>query len=559
VSQLVSSQLWWQGPEWLSKDSSKWPETRNKVDNVGSLDEKECELKQVISFGANIHIFPQVIDTSRFQKYSILIRSLAYACKFIDMLQNKVPLSDLSIADWGKAEILIIKQIQAVHFSEEIACIRSGRSLSKSSVLIKYSPYLDAEGVLRVQGRLECSRLLTHEQKHPIILPKIDKFTELLIQHEHKRLNHSQTTTVLASLRERFWIINGRQIIKSVIHRCVLCRRLFGKVGTQVEAPLPHDGIDEPEEGDNAPFYTSGVDFCGPFHVKIKRTVEKIYVALFTCAITRAVHLEVVSDLSTKKFLMSLRRFCSRRGLVKTLYSDNARTLERAAKDIAHLFNMVNDTEVSAYLVSQKTEWKFICPRSPWWGGFYERLMRSIKNSMRAVLGNSLVTIEEFQTVLCETEALLNSRPLTRVGTDPEEALCLTPAHFLIGKNLTTLPPGGKLSDDKIVESNSEVLGKRWRNRRQLTNSLSNRLRHEYLLQLKTVNQLRGVPTTPLKVGEVVILADDGKSRLNWERGVITECHTGRDGLIRSYSVKVPSGRILRRPIQLLISLEVAE
>ncbi|KAL0146824.1 hypothetical protein M9458_057763, partial [Cirrhinus mrigala] len=201
-------------------------------------------------------------------------------------------------------------------------------------------------------------------------------------------------------------------------------------------APLPRDRITE-----TPPFKVTGVDFAGPLYVKNDRVLCNAYITLFTCAVTRAVHLELVSSQSTESFLLALKRFISRRGLCKIIYSDNAKRFKRANQDLSELWQAIKDPQLLEYFSGKGIVWRFIVERAAWWGGFWERLVRSVKTCLRMVLGRASITFEEMSTLLMEVEATLNSRPLTFVHNEVDEPQPLTPAHFLVSERLTALPP----------------------------------------------------------------------------------------------------------------------
>lgn len=140
---------------------------------------------------------------------------------------------------------------------------------------------------------------------------------------------HAGVRDTLVQIREKYWILRAKQIVKKVVSRCTLCKRFKVKAGQQTTAPLPKDRITE-----SPPFEVTGLYFAGPLYVKAQGSIKKSYIALFTCAVTRAIHLELVSDQSTENFLLALKRFTSRRGLCKVIYSDNAKTFKRADNDL---------------------------------------------------------------------------------------------------------------------------------------------------------------------------------------------------------------------------------
>lgn len=223
-------------------------------------------------------------------------------------------------------------------------------------------------------------------------------------------------------------------MMKRCVKCCLICKRARVKAGQQVSAPLPRERINTTAQA----FETTGVDFAGPLYVKPDN--KKVYIALFTCAVTRAVHLELVTDLSTDAFLLAFRRFISRRGICNVIYSDNARTFKRAEQDLKYMWTLMKGKEMQELFTEKRISWRYIVERAAWWGGMWERLVRSIKMCLRKVLGRSCLEHEELQTLICEVEAVINSRPLTYLHTESSEPSPLTPAHILTGQRITTLP-----------------------------------------------------------------------------------------------------------------------
>ncbi|GFX03422.1 integrase catalytic domain-containing protein [Trichonephila clavipes] len=207
-------------------------------------------------------------------------------------------------------------------------------------------------------------------------------------------------------LRRKFWIPKGRQLVKKVIKKCLICRKYSLKPANQITAQLPKDRLLE-----NTPLEICGLDFAGPILYKCDKEVKKCYFAIFTCARTRGIHLELVSSMSTKHFLLAFRRFTCRQGNCSVVYSDNAKSFKAASKDLIYFAKILKNSEFKDFISSRGITWKFIVERAPWWGGFYERLVKSVKDPLRKILGKALLTFEELATILVEIEYIVNSRP----------------------------------------------------------------------------------------------------------------------------------------------------
>jgi Integrase zinc binding domain len=161
-----------------------------------------------------------------------------------------------------------------------------------------------------------------------MLTANIHRFVILLIRSVHFQMMHARVRDTLVELRQSCWIIKGRQVVKQVLKTCVPCNKIHRRPFQQPTAPLPMDRCSFSQ-----PFDVTGLDFAGPFY--LKETKDKAWMCLFTRAVTRAVHLELVRSMSTPCFLMALERFFSRRAIPRIIYSDNARTFKCAARNIA--------------------------------------------------------------------------------------------------------------------------------------------------------------------------------------------------------------------------------
>lgn len=344
----------------------------------------------------------------------------------------------LKTEEIGEARLKLLRQVQREAFEDELNQLERGKQCSGSSDLRTLNVFIDGRGLLRLRGRLQHSDL-GYETARSVVLPSTHHFVELLIFSTHRRLLHAGCMDTLTQLRETFWIIRARQVVKKALSRCLVCRRMSSKSATEPVAPLPRDRVMEVD-----PFAVTGLDFAGPVLTKDEGKIKKkSYILLLTFAVTRAIHLEVVSDPSTGSFLLAFRGIVARRGLCQTIYSDNAQTFHRESAEFRKIWKTMREQKSLNYLSSQGINWNFIAPRAAWWGGFWERLVRSVKTPLKKVLGCSYVTYEELSTILTEIEAVINSRPLTSISSDPDKPEPLTPAHFFVGKRLTSLPTRG--------------------------------------------------------------------------------------------------------------------
>ena len=406
ADELMLSQKWLKGPERL-------------LDETTLLDDSEetelCDIREELNSKSLIAVRTddtQLLDVARWGKLEKAYRIMAWILRFVNNSRGARKSGDLAREELVQARTTLIGTVQRQELKQECEDLESGSTVSRRSRIHKLSPYMGEDGLLRVRGRLENTEL-TYEEKHPIIVPK-GHFAVLLVRSQHLLLNHAGVNSMLTSLRDEYWIIGSRRIAKRVKKQCVACQRLDSLHLEAPMAPLPATRVKEAR-----PFSVIGVDHAGPLYCADRR--GKVYILLFTCAVVRAVHLELVNFLNLEEFIMAFRRFVARRGMPKVIWSDNAQTFKAACPRLVKTFGPL------------APKWNYIVPRSPWWGGWWERLVRSVKSGLRKTLRTRSLTRAELEVTLYEIEACINSRPLTFVGDNLQDRVPLTPAHFLIG------------------------------------------------------------------------------------------------------------------------------
>lgn len=252
---------------------------------------------------------------------------------------------------------------------------------------------------------------------------------------------HAGPSLLCASISLRFHVINLRRIVRHITRECVTCKRYTGKVSSQLQGQLPPERVTP-----GSVFEKVGVDYAGPFNIKYgfvrKPTIVKAYVCLFVSLSIKAVHLEIVSDLTTEAFMAALRCFISRRGLI---WSDNGTNFVGANRELKELYQFLSNknsiSTITEFCSTKTIEWRFIPERSPHFGGLWESAVKSMKTHLRRITADVKLTFEELNTIICQIEACLNSRPLIPLNhTNDDTVECLTPSHFLIGRLLTALP-----------------------------------------------------------------------------------------------------------------------
>ena len=340
--------------------------------------------------------------------------------------------------------------------------------------------FIDERGIIHSRGRLQNS-MLPYETKSPMLLPRNNHFTKLVIEDCHSRVLHCGVKDTLVELRTRFWVPRGRQYVKFVIHHCLVCKKM---TGASYDKPPPGD-LPSFRLCEVLAFTNVGVDMAGPLFIKVpgsnqESSTQKVWICLFTCGSSRAVHLEIVPTMNTDAFIRCLSRFCSRRGTPSMIISDNAKTFKVASKLLLKLFQ---SPEVQAFLTKKRIVWKFILEKSPWIGGFYERMVGLLKRILRKILANARLDYEELLTVVTEVESTLISRPISYVyAEETEEPIC--PSHLVTGKRLTSLP---EYQETDLLPDNESLvtLTQRYQYVCTLLKHFWKRFSREYLVDLR--------------------------------------------------------------------------
>lgn len=545
INMLINSR-WLYGPAFLWEDKNKWPKP---IFFPAMTDDKEQKK------GADIHINSRIAATeskkdsaplnrfiNHFSSWNKLLIATVWILKYkLFLLKSTTPSKEISIDDLRKAEAFLISYIQKTEFTEYEQLI-SKHFLSKSSRLRSLRPFVKND-IMHVGGRLSHVDWLDTWNKHPIILPK-GHFANLLIRHCHSAYGHVGIEHVLALLREKYWIIQGKSSIKNIIRKCITCQRYNKSTSKQLMSDLPIDRVMPNLQA----FTITGVDFFGPMYVKIGRARAKRYGCIFTCFNSRATHLELCNDLSAHSFLQAFRRFVNRRGTPEKIYSDNGTNFIASEKELNREIKNWNKKHVEDYMKLKKIEWHFNPPGASHMGGVWERIIREIKRILKKTILEQVLSEEDLRTLLTEIENILNSRPLTPVSSDISDCNPLTPAHALFLNPPIVLPPS--------LLSNEDYPHKRWKQIQYLSHVFWKKWIKQYLPLLQKRNKwLRKNPN--FQVGDLVLITDENLSRGKWPLARVTKVNTGRDGLVRSAHLKSRRG-LLVRPITKLIHLELS-
>ncbi|XP_066258792.1 uncharacterized protein [Euwallacea similis] len=380
------------------------------------------------------------------------------------------------VAETGRLRIA-----QRDSFPDEYDRLTGGIALSPKSKLLSLSPFVDREGVMRVGGRLRNSPY-HFDKKHPMLLSPKHRLSRMLCEYEHKRLMHAGPQLLFSSIREKFWIVASRNLIRATVRNCIACSRFNPQCLVPIMGDLPQERLTV-----GRVFSVVGVDYMGPLHIRDKKgrgsRLSKCYVSVFICFATKALHLELVSDLSS-------------------------------------------------------VQWYFIPAQSPHFGGLWEAGVKSVKHHLKRVAGNANLTFEQLITLLAQIEAILNSRPLSPMSQDPNDLTPLSPAHFLIGRSTTELPdpdlqhvPANRLSVFQRIQLIKQHFWKQWS--KEYISELQQRVKW------KTQQQ-------DVQEGVLVLVKEDNFPPSKWRMGRIVAVHPGRDGVNRVATIRTSSGLVKR-------------
>ncbi|XP_058836392.1 uncharacterized protein LOC131692967 [Topomyia yanbarensis] len=523
-TQLQYQPLWFEGPLWVCRAHSTWPESaviQSELDS--SLLEEKPSASLPVQTKPQSDIF--LLRSSFPDLVRIVARIRRFAYNALPRNRSSRRLEHLSSTEYNDAVTILVRVAQHESFPEEIAALSKGEPIKSSSKLLSSNPRL-VDGILRVGGRLAHAPVSEY-RKHPMILHHQHPLAKLVMEHYHRKLFHAGQQLLIASVRERFWPTRIRDLARWTIHRCVQCFRNKPKVHEQLMADLPSVRVTPA-----AAFLKVGIDFCGPFYIRYpvrRSTPVKSFVCIFVCLATKAVHMEVVADLSTQAFLAAFKRFVAVRGKPQLVMCDNATNFVGANRELEELrlqlYNQQFQYEMIKASEEEGIDFKFIPPRSPNFGGLWEAAVKSFKGHFRKTIGTRPLTYDELHTIVQQVAAILNSRPLTPLSNDPNDYTVLTPGHFLVGRPLTAIPepdlqeiPENRLSQWQRTQGFVQQLCRKWKT--QYLSDLHNRT--------KWTRQRNNIT-----VGTMVLVKEENLPPQKWRLGRVAELFTGEDGNIR--------------------------
>ena len=546
VAQLLASN-WFTGPDFLwSTDMVKLSSIEPSL-MLGDPEVRACSLHTQSEDSSDL--------LDRFSRYSDWIFVSRIVARILRLFHSDVESRFLTVEEIDRAGLCLIRLVQEAVFRNERKALIKGQAIPLTSKLRNLDLYVTND-IIRVGGRLRNSSLPLN-QKHPVLLPRDGHVTQLIVAHCHKQIHHQGRGQTLNEIRSRgYWILGGSRVVADYIHNCVQCRKLRRPVQEQKMADLPPDRV-EP----TPPFSFCGMDCFGPFVTKQGRKEYKRYGLLFTCMCSRAVHIEMLEDLSTDSFLVGLRCFVALRGTVMQIRSDQGSNFVGASHELAAALNELDISRITTFLTGKQCDFIFNAPHSSHAGGVWERQIRttrSVLNSTIALCGTRLDDAS-LRCLFYEAMLIINSRPLTAVDSDPNVET-ITPNHLITMKSTAPLPPPGKFVKEDMYAR------KRWRRVQYLMEQFWSRWRKEYLQNLSE-RQKWNKPRRNVQVGDIVMLTDTEVPRMHWPLATVIEATKDDDGLVRRIKARMSSssldknGRpgkqasVLERPIQKVVVL----
>ncbi|CAK1583774.1 unnamed protein product [Parnassius mnemosyne] len=539
-SEIAYHRLWLEGASWLRNKKIDYPFSKFVNTNI------EERIVKIHSAAVNT-VDDQDAMWYKFSSLMKLLRVVAYCRRF---LKKKKDISAyLKTEEIKEALHIMIKKAQIKEFNEEIETLKKGNFIQKKSKLISFNPFLDDKGILRIGGRIYHATV-NRDTKHPALIPHDSYLAGVLVREAHIRTLHGGPQVMINYLRSKYWILRDKSLVKNHFRKCVTCIRFSAQNQTQLMGQLPPSRV-RPSRA----FSCSGVDYAGPINIRVSKGRSnrsyKGYICLFICMATRAIHLEVVSDMSSESFLAAFRRFTARRGHCMELFSDNGTNFVGAARELKQLFNeeKSRNSKIGEWLESHDTKWHFNPPQAPNFGGLWEAGIKSTKYHLERVIGNSTLTYEEMSTLLTQIEACLNSRPMTSITDDKGEYFALTPSHFLVGEPLIPAP-------DHQYDTSINLL-RRWHLCQRMIQDFWKQWSQEYLTHF--MHRYKWAHSNPEpKIGDVVLVRETDLPPARWLLGRIVKKHPGVDKVTRVVSLRFKNS-IIKRPVSKLIVLPICE
>ena len=532
ISEIANNGIWQNGPVFLQTEEKDWP-----TKEASRSDIKLPELKQKFIVAAVEAAKETLLSRFNLNRYSQLRRLVWVTARLLRLYRRyktpEVPTgSHPTVTDMKDAKTMWIKEAQ------------TSLDLAKCKQL---RPSLE-DGIVVVGGRTERWMQATWNKQKFVLLPKDHQLSHLIVSHEHTAGGHLGTAATIDKIRSNYWIIGVTKMVKSLIGKCVPCRRARKKLYSQVMSPLPVERIKP-----SPPFAFVAVDMFGPFTIKgevQKRTRGKCYGVLFTCMSCRAVYVDVAKDYSTDAFMQVIRRFASIRGWPTKVFSDPGSQLVGASKELKAAVADIEWEVVREYGIKNEVEWSFSPGDAPWYNGAVESLVKTVKKALNASIGENILSFSELLTCMFEAGQLVNQRPIGLHPGNPEDGTYLSPNDLLLGRASTNTPQGPfkeRASDKHRHDFLQQIVSRFWK---RWTREVFPNL----VIQKKWHTAERN-----LCEGDVVLVQDANALRGVWKMAKVTRTIVSADNRVRRVFITYVSGngtkQEVERAVQKLILL----
>lgn len=547
----LKKQFWNCGPTWISHDRSNWP--TYSLNCLSEISKAKVQTNVNLALDQTAVVLEPLLPCENFSNLHKLHRVTGYVLKFIFKCRkvDKDPNQE--------AKLYWLKQMQKESFSKEIHFLKETPSDKVIPPLVnQLNLFLDDGGILRTRGRISRTLLYDFNVLNPIMLAKRHHLTSLMIVDFHLRCQHLGIKTTLNYIwLQGYWIPKARQVVKTVLAKCVTCKKFNSfSFNYPKMTNMPKHQMNFVK-----PFQHVGCDYTGHLWVKDPNQGKcvKMYILLYTCLNIRAIHLDLIPDMSSQSFLLSFQRFSNLYGIPTHLYSDNAKSFILGGDLLAQ--SLASDI-FSEHMRKNNIKHVKIPVYSAWVGSAWERLIRVVKNSMYKTIGKAKLDYFQMLTSLSNIKNIVNSRPLTYRSSGDDNLEVISPNSFLKIHGST---------NEILRHTESDVL---WDGDPYTQTDLSKTLevqedaivhfkklwQEDYLLSLREYsrNMYQADWINKIKVGDIVLIKIANKSRPFWLMGRVLEVIIGYDNKIRSVKLKRGDGLICQHSICHLYPLELS-
>ncbi len=547
--------LWTYGPQFLKCESNEWPTLPALEETKEVMQEVKRDFKmwrqEANCFALKTNASNTLVPVSDYNKMK---RITAYILRFVEATRHGTRHRKRSVSarELFRAEICLVSRHQREYFGAVLEQLRRGE-LPVGHVLRRLAAELHLEGdgalefeVLRLGGRTRLAPHLKREVKCPLLLDPRDPFVAVIVRYYHENvLKHGGgIKCLLCEVNRSFWVVGSLTNLKRLLADCVECRKANPRPKFTIMAPLP----DERVPGDEfTPAFTNvAVDAAGPWNTTFGRgrTMQKRWLLVVRCALTGAVHLEMLYGLSEACFIKAFSRFIARHMKPKTVFCDKGTNFVGG-------YNAIEEAWSKVAMSSPGIEFRFSPAHAPHFNGLVERIVQSAKRALSPILKKSVLSDEDLVTAFSMVEEVINNRPIAWRGQpdarDPEP---VTPAHFMLkGRIGETLLP---------VQVSPGTVGKAVKALKELQEEFYKRFCSEILPTLRSYEKWRSGGDNALNAGDIVVVLDQETATAAQKRfplGRILEAKKGRDGVARRYIVSVKGKEYERALNQLALIL----